>query len=304
MLRDLARCRRSRRSDLGDPRRCRHRRRGSAAIGRRRSSASADGRSSPRASSGSTSSDWIDAIVVAAPPDWEEPAILLAEELVASKVAAVVAGGATRAESVRHALAEVPDEALVVLVHDAARPLVDDAVIERRARRRSRRAATGSCPPFPLADTVKRVEGGLVVETRRPRRRSSPSRRRRRSSADRLRSAYAGDLVRGHGLRVAGRAGGRTDCAWWQGIRACVKVTTADDLELVTRLLAADRAVTVRAVFFDVGETLVDEERYWREVARAAGLGPHVVWAALGVDDRARGGALGALAPSRGRTTR
>lgn len=40
--------------------------------------------------------------------------------------------------------------------------------------------------------------------------------------------------------------------------------------------------MTIRAVFFDVGETLVDEERYWREVARAAGLGPHVVWAALG----------------------
>ena len=35
-------------------------------------------------------------------------------------------------------------------------------------------------------------------------------------------------------------------------------------------------------MFFDVGETLVDEERYWREVARLAGLAPHVVWAALG----------------------
>jgi HAD superfamily hydrolase (TIGR01549 family) len=41
--------------------------------------------------------------------------------------------------------------------------------------------------------------------------------------------------------------------------------------------------VTVRAVFFDVGETLVDEERYWRGVAEAEGVGPHVVWAALGV---------------------
>ena len=68
---------------------------------------------------------------VAAPPGWEEPAILLAEELVASKVTSVVGGGETRAESVRNALAEVSDEALVVLVHDAARPLVDDAVIER-----------------------------------------------------------------------------------------------------------------------------------------------------------------------------
>ena len=41
-------------------------------------------------------------------------------------------------------------------------------------------------------------------------------------------------------------------------------------------------APRLKAVFFDVGETLVDEERYWREVARAVGLGPHVVWAALG----------------------
>jgi hypothetical protein len=40
--------------------------------------------------------------------------------------------------------------------------------------------------------------------------------------------------------------------------------------------------VTVGAVFFDVGETLVDEERWWRHVANAAGVGPHVVWAALG----------------------
>jgi len=41
--------------------------------------------------------------------------------------------------------------------------------------------------------------------------------------------------------------------------------------------------MTLRAVFFDVGETLIDEERYWRAVAEAAGLGPHVVWAALGM---------------------
>jgi FMN phosphatase YigB (HAD superfamily) len=41
--------------------------------------------------------------------------------------------------------------------------------------------------------------------------------------------------------------------------------------------------VALRAVFFDVGETLVDEERYWREMARAVDLGPHVIWAALGV---------------------
>jgi HAD superfamily hydrolase (TIGR01509 family) len=41
--------------------------------------------------------------------------------------------------------------------------------------------------------------------------------------------------------------------------------------------------LALRAVFFDVGETLVDEERWWRELAERSGLQPHVVWAALGV---------------------
>jgi len=36
-------------------------------------------------------------------------------------------------------------------------------------------------------------------------------------------------------------------------------------------------------VFFDVGETLVDERRYWRQVAELAGVPEHVLWAALGV---------------------
>jgi FMN phosphatase YigB (HAD superfamily) len=41
--------------------------------------------------------------------------------------------------------------------------------------------------------------------------------------------------------------------------------------------------VALEAVFLDVGETLVDEQRYWREAAALAGLDPHVVLAALGV---------------------
>jgi HAD superfamily hydrolase (TIGR01662 family) len=41
--------------------------------------------------------------------------------------------------------------------------------------------------------------------------------------------------------------------------------------------------VALKAVFFDVGETLVDEERWWRDLAERSGLQPHVVWAALGM---------------------
>ena len=75
-------------------------------------------------------SEWIDGIVVAAPPEWEEPCILVAEEVAAGKVAGD-GRPAERAVANRYAtaLAEVPEDATVVLVHDAARPLVTDEVI-------------------------------------------------------------------------------------------------------------------------------------------------------------------------------
>ena len=41
--------------------------------------------------------------------------------------------------------------------------------------------------------------------------------------------------------------------------------------------------MALKAAFFDVGETLVDEERWWRVLADRLWLQPHVVWAALGV---------------------
>ena len=110
-------------------------------------------------------SDWVDFIVMAAPPGWEEPAILLAEELGCSKVSACVTGGASRGESVARALAEVPEEAAVVLVHDAARPLLSDEVIERVLTALNE-GWDGALPALPLADTIKRVDGeGRVVET-------------------------------------------------------------------------------------------------------------------------------------------
>jgi len=110
-------------------------------------------------------SDWVDFIVVAAPPGWEEPAILLAEELGCSKVSACVTGGATRGESVARALAEVPDDAAVVLVHDAARPLVSDEVIERVLTALNE-GWDGALPGLRLADTIKRVDAeSRIVQT-------------------------------------------------------------------------------------------------------------------------------------------
>ena len=110
-------------------------------------------------------SEWVDAIVVVVPVGWEEPAILLAEEVGCGKVNAAVAGGAERADSVRAGLAEVPADAVAVLVHDAARPLVSDEVIGRVLAPLAE-GWDGAVPGLPVADTLKRVDGdGRVLET-------------------------------------------------------------------------------------------------------------------------------------------
>jgi 2-C-methyl-D-erythritol 4-phosphate cytidylyltransferase len=109
-------------------------------------------------------SDWVDAIVVVAPPEWEEPAILCAEEIGASKVSACVTGGAARIDSVRAGMAEVPDDAAVVLVHDAARPILPDDVVPRLLEALGA-GWDGAVPGLAIADTVKRVRDGAVVET-------------------------------------------------------------------------------------------------------------------------------------------
>jgi 2-C-methyl-D-erythritol 4-phosphate cytidylyltransferase len=180
-------------------------------------------------------SDWIDAIVVAAPADWEEPTILLAEELVASKVASVVTGGATRAESVRNALAEVAADALVVLVHDAARPLVDDEVLERVLAGLAE-GVDGVVPGLAVSDTVKRVERGVVVETV-AREGLVTVQTPQAFIAARLRSAYTGDLTGATDCAsLVEQAGGRIGVV--DGDPRLLKVTTPDDLALVERLLA------------------------------------------------------------------
>jgi len=173
---------------------------------------------------------WVDAIVVAAPPGWEEPVILLSEELAASKVVSCVTGGATRAESVREALAEVPGEALVVIVHDAARPLVDDAVVERVLAPLAE-GYDGAVPALSVADTLKRVEGSRVVETV-PRDDLVAVQTPQAFVAGSLRRAYAGELPDATDCAsLVERAGGRV--AVVDGDPRLVKVTTQADLALV-----------------------------------------------------------------------
>jgi 2-C-methyl-D-erythritol 4-phosphate cytidylyltransferase len=77
---------------------------------------------------------------------------------------AVVAGGDTRAASVRAGLAAVPGDADVVVVHDAARPLAPIKLFEAVVQA-VRGGADGAIPVVPVTDTVKVVDGEVVVET-------------------------------------------------------------------------------------------------------------------------------------------
>ena len=73
-------------------------------------------------------------------------------------------GGRTRTESVLAGLEDLPDEAAVVLVHDAARPLVSDETIDRVVA--SVRAGHSTIAALPVVDTLKEVDDdGVIVRT-------------------------------------------------------------------------------------------------------------------------------------------
>lgn len=99
-------------------------------------------------------------VVVAAPAEGVAEVVgLLDSHGLDGKDVRVVAGGATRQESVRLGLAAIPDEVEIVLVHDAARPLVPVEVVDAVASA-VRAGAEAVVPAVPLADTVKRVAPG------------------------------------------------------------------------------------------------------------------------------------------------
>jgi 2-C-methyl-D-erythritol 4-phosphate cytidylyltransferase len=183
-------------------------------------------------------SDWVEGIVVVAPPGWEEPTILLAEELGAGKAGMVVPGGASRSESVRIGVAEVPRAAAVILVHDAARPLLPAAVVDRVVAALGE-GFDGGVPALPVADTVKRAGDDRVVA----------------ETVDRS-GLWAVQTPQGFVAatfrEIVERGGEGSDCSSLveaaggrvrlvDGDPRLLKVTTADDLAIVEALVLAER---------------------------------------------------------------
>jgi len=76
----------------------------------------------------------------------------------------VSVGGRERHESVYNGLEDLPEEVRIVVVHDAARPLVTDDTIDRVIT--EARAGHGAVAALPLVDTLKRVDAdGRIVST-------------------------------------------------------------------------------------------------------------------------------------------
>ena len=174
-------------------------------------------------------------LVVALPPDdaADPPAWLVRLD---ARVR-VVAGGAERTDSVRAALAAVPPEADVVLVHDAARPLVTPDVIARVIEA----AATGSAaiPGVAVEDTIKEVDvSGAVlgtVDRARLRRVQTPQGFRRELLLEAHRRALAEGLGATDDAALVERIGGRVVVV--EGSPDNIKITGPQDLVLAEAIL-------------------------------------------------------------------
>ena len=104
----------------------------------------------------------VDAVIVTAPPGAEDRARRSLGHL--AKPTTVIAGGRTRHGSVRAALDALPNAVSIVAVHDAARPFAPPSLFSEVIAAIVA-GADGAIPVVPIADTVKRVRGGVIVAT-------------------------------------------------------------------------------------------------------------------------------------------
>ena len=105
--------------------------------------------------------DAIAEIVIVTRPDLIRPISALCAGM--DQVRAVVAGGGSRQESVWLGLNALSEDIQLAAIHDGARPLVSNLVIDRTVRAANSYGA--AAPAVPVKDTIKVVKGGLVEKT-------------------------------------------------------------------------------------------------------------------------------------------
>ena len=139
----------------------------------------------------------------------------------------VVAGGATRSESVRAGLAKVPSDASIVCVHDAARPLASRELFTRVIEAVNA-GADGAVPGLAVADTIKEVNEVGEVQRTLPRQRLVAVQTPQAFSAPKLRAAHAAGGEGTDDAEIVERAGGRIVTV--NGEVRARKITLPDDL--------------------------------------------------------------------------
>ena len=105
--------------------------------------------------------DCIEEIVIVTRPDLILPITALTREM--PKVKAVVSGGSSRQESVNLGLGALSKDVKMAAIHDGARPLISMEVIDRTVR--AAHTHNAAAPAIPVKDTIKVVEGRVVVNT-------------------------------------------------------------------------------------------------------------------------------------------
>lgn len=141
---------------------------------------------------------------------------------------AVVAGGATRSASVRAGLASVPQDAGIVVVHDAARP-VPLPEVWARVLAAVGDGADAAVPVVAVADTLRAVDGGTVDRGRFVAVQTPQAFR-----AEALRAAHSPDAEATDDASLVEAAGGRVEVV--DGDPANIKITTPVDLALAELL--------------------------------------------------------------------
>ena len=154
----------------------------------------------------------------------------------------IVEGGGRRQDSVRHAFARVEHHADIVVIHDAARPLVSEAVIRRTV---DGAAATGAAiAALRASDTVKRGDAsGRIVGTL-PRDEIYLAQTPQAFRVAVLRDALSVEGDATDEAALAERAGHRVQLV--EGDPKNLKITTPGDLAIAERLLDVRPAATIR----------------------------------------------------------
>ena len=193
----------------------------------------------------------VDSIVLVVPEDWLGPAEVLVEDVGCDKVSSIEIGGATRAESVVAGLQAVADRrGTAVLVHDAARPRVPEALVDRVLSPLAE-GWDAVVPGLPVTDTIKVMgaDGEITTTLTRELLCAAQTPQACRASAlhaalrDRTPEQLAALTDDAQAIELAG---GRVRMV--AGDTRATKITTPDDLAAVERAMAPVTEIPVVSV--------------------------------------------------------